>query len=639
MKFKIKELEILNLLSYKKANFTNFKNYNVLIGKNNAGKSNLYKIFKALVLNAQEGIFTESIIFNGEEQDRTEISLTLELCNKFREKLFRILYEGNYIKKVNLNLQTKEGKELRSNFHGVKWNDKDYAIKWLVDQDFFNFIKIIIEFSNKHIIIRKIDLISKKYSISQPLLKIEIDEKNNYKGSVQSLTNLAGMLDNFEDFFTHTNFKEYSEVVRYSLRDFVNRGYGELERRENPVLAMIIKDYLRSFFESIFFIPDKRRFGKDAPTSNVLETEFDFTGYSFVKYIHKLLVTDNKKWLDDLNEQLKYFFTNADEITQIVDNNDMTVLILKEKGITMKFTMENMGSGILNIVFFIASMKLLNKDKILLIEEPELFLYPGLQARIRDMFLEFSKDNQVFITTHSNKFLYDDENQCAAFSIEKVDTQTKVYNVPKKMFPELARNLEFNFTEREEESLIIEDKSFWKDFLNKAKEKNQVEPRRWDFKQTIDMWEADVNLKEKKQIEFCENIIAFANADGGVIIIGITDQPPRKIIGVEDLETKINDCTEKIMRWVRPKTDFFQIKSISIEDNEGISKTCLLLIIAQTKKAMRVQLDNGSCIYKIRLESGKQPIDLEYIEKRKEKVFQTNYRFLHFLKQSIREQL
>lgn len=625
----------MNLLSYKKANFSDIKNYNVLIGKNNAGKSNLFKIFKALVLNAQEGIFTESIVFNGEEQDRTEISLTLELCNKFREKLFRILYECNYIKKVNLNLQTKEGKELRSNFHGVKWNEKNYALKWLVDQDFFNFIKIIIEFSNKHIIIRKIDLISKKYSISQPLLKIEIDEKNNYKGFVQSLTNLAGMLDNFEDFFTHTNFKEFSEVVRFSLRDFLNRGYGELERRENPVLAIIIKDYLRSFFESIFIIPDKRRFGKDAPTSNVLETEFDFTGYSFVKYVHKLLVTDNKKWLDDLNEQLKYFFTNADEITQIVDNNDMTVLILKEKGITMKFTMENMGSGILNIAFFIASMKLLNKDKILLIEEPELFLYPGLQARIRDMFLEFSKDNQVFITTHSNKFLYDDENKCAVFSIEKVDNKTDAYNVPKKLFLELIKNLEFSFTEREEELLIIEDNTFWKEFINRAKEDDQVESRLWDFKQTLDMWEADVNLKKKKQIEFCENVISFANADGGVIIIGITNEPPRKIIGVEHKETKINDCTEKILRWIRPKIDFFHIKSITIEDNNGIPKTCLLLVIGQTKKELRVQLEDGTCLFKVRLESGKQPIELEYIEKRKEEVLQTNYRFLYLFKKYL----
>ncbi len=636
MRFKITEIEIINLLSYKKAKFADIKNYNVLIGKNNAGKSNLFKIFKALVLNAQEGIFTKSIIFNNEEQDNTEISITLELCNEFREKIFRILYEGNYLKKININMQTKEGKLLRPNLYTDKWNDKELAIKWLVNQKFYNFLKIKIKFSNKRIIVSKIEIISGKCSVPQPLLKVEIDEKNNYKGYVQTLTNLAGMLDNFEDFFTHTNFKEEGMAVNYSLQDFIKRDYSELERKVNPVLAMIIKDYFRSFFESIFVIPDKRGFGKDALTSKVLETEFDFTGYNFVKYIHKLLVTDKKPWLDNFNEQIKHFFTNVDEITQIVDSNDKTVLILKEEGVTMKFTMENMGSGILNIALFIASMKLLNRDKILLIEEPELFLYPGLQAKIRDMFLEFSIDNQVFITTHSNKFLYDDENQCAVFSIEKADNKTSVYNVPKDMFPTLVRNLEFNFTEREEELLIIEDNAFWKEFINKSKEDNQVEPKRWDFKQTLDMWEVDLNFKVKKQIEFCENVIAFANADGGVIIIGITDQPPRKIIGVEDIETKIIDCTEKIMRWIRPKIDFFQIKAVNIPREEGKIKTCLQIIIAQTKKAMRVQLDNGSCIFKVRIESGKQPINLEDLEGRKENVIQTNYRFLHFLKKFLK---
>ena len=85
------------------------------------------------------------------------------------------------------------------------------------------------------------------------ILSLELDEKNNLKGFIQSLTDLAGMLDNFKDFFTHSNFKEYSEVVRSSIKDFLMRGYNDLERGENPVLAIIIKDYLRTFFKSIFF--------------------------------------------------------------------------------------------------------------------------------------------------------------------------------------------------------------------------------------------------------------------------------------------------------------------------------------------------------------------------------------------------
>lgn len=52
MNFKLTDIRIKNFLSFKDVSFTDFKDdkiigfkdYNVLIGKNNAGKSNLFKI-------------------------------------------------------------------------------------------------------------------------------------------------------------------------------------------------------------------------------------------------------------------------------------------------------------------------------------------------------------------------------------------------------------------------------------------------------------------------------------------------------------------------------------------------------------------------------------------------------------------
>ncbi|MBA7680772.1 hypothetical protein ES703_89093 [subsurface metagenome] len=57
MELKLEKIEFFHFLSYVTAEFSNLKNYNVLIGKNNSGKSNLFKIFRMLKENYQNGFF------------------------------------------------------------------------------------------------------------------------------------------------------------------------------------------------------------------------------------------------------------------------------------------------------------------------------------------------------------------------------------------------------------------------------------------------------------------------------------------------------------------------------------------------------------------------------------------------------
>jgi len=66
---------------------------------------------------------------------------------------------------------------------------------------------------------------------------------------------------------------------------------------------------------------------------------------------------------------------------------------------------------------------------------------------------------------------------------------------------------------------------------------NRIETQLWDFKETLEMWHAKHKEKEEAEVKFGEQIAAFANTNGGVLIIGITDKPPRKVIGVQDLES------------------------------------------------------------------------------------------------------
>lgn len=62
MKFKISNIKINNFFSFKEAKFCILKDYNVLIGKNNAGKSNFFKMLNVLVRNFKSGIFLFCIL-------------------------------------------------------------------------------------------------------------------------------------------------------------------------------------------------------------------------------------------------------------------------------------------------------------------------------------------------------------------------------------------------------------------------------------------------------------------------------------------------------------------------------------------------------------------------------------------------
>lgn len=126
--------------------------------------------------------------------------------------------------------------------------------------------------------------------------------------------------------------------------------------------------------------------------------------------------------------------------------------------------------------------------------------------------------------------------------------------------------------------------------------------------------------------------ISFANSEGGLIIVGITDKE-RNIIGLNDVENKVQDIDRIISRWIKPKVDFYKIRDIIIEDNNKIPKQCIIISIAQTKKPLYVRKDNGVNIYKVRGQSGKKPSDSEDRERRKKTVFYSNYKFIKEFKE------
>jgi predicted ATP-dependent endonuclease of OLD family len=64
-----------------------------------------------------------------------------------------------------------------------------------------------------------------------------------------------------------------------------------------------------------------------------------------------------------------------------------------------------MGEGIVSIFAIVDSLYDSNSGDVIVIDEPELSLHPSLQKRVFSLIKDYSKDRQVFISTHSPYFI------------------------------------------------------------------------------------------------------------------------------------------------------------------------------------------------------------------------------------------
>lgn len=131
-----------------------------------------------------------------------------------------------------------------------------------------------------------------------------------------------------------------------------------------------------------------------------------FTGLTLYEDVKKLLLGDLKerKYIREFEEFLSREFFENKEVALIPKYN--------EKNLWIKIGDEeqcifNLGDGIQSIIILTFPLfKYRDKSLLLFIEEPELFIHPGLQRK----YIETINSNnfnrcQVFFTTHSNHFL------------------------------------------------------------------------------------------------------------------------------------------------------------------------------------------------------------------------------------------
>lgn len=626
----LRKVSINNFLSYKEVEYTNLKNYNVIIGKNSSGKSNLLKIFQFICDSYDnKKPFNKNFLYNADESENAQIILEFQFSREFRKEIFLMLFDNRVFDKT---FGFNEGK--KDYPPPNQWRDKDIAYNWFISKGYFLGLSCKLEFypySNK-LSLSKILIINE----NQKFLILTVSKENDvFIESMLNIKALANSRDRLDLIFKTSLLEKIStSSSEFNLKTQINQ-----MTNLNYFIRTLAKNLKKCFFENFFFIPEQRNFNPIMDTKNVNSVKILPNGNNLVKLLHKKTVKTKRGWLGKFNEDLRYFIDDVEELKQDLDDADNTILILKEKGLDLNLYYENMGAGILNVAHFIACLMENPNGKIICIQEPELYLHPGLERKLRDYFLDKSKLFTFFITTHSREFLSQKEPLCSTYLTKRERALTKVQNIPltNENFKLIYEDLDVDLTRIDEEKKLLSDPNFWAQIIDIVKDE-QFEAKYWDFKQTLDFWHVeDPQIKRKKKIEFVEKIASFGNTEGGAIVIGLTDEIPRKIQGISINENKLNELNKLMLNLITPPVDFTRVQPITLKNEKDEDVICVCIVIAQSSEVLGVKHDNGTIKFVLRTTTGTAPVDPQVIKDKKKNVRRTNFNFIYIIKDKLNQ--
>ncbi len=168
------------------------------------------------------------------------------------------------------------------------------------------------------------------------------------------------------------------------------------------------------------------------------------------------------------------------------------------------------------------------------------------------------------------------------------------------------RNILLDIEKLIEQRDFVNDADFWRAFIKKVTQTPKAEPLLWDCKETLTMWHVDKEPERTSaKVTFCEDVASFANARGGVLIIGVTDK--REIVGIgsgRELENKLKFAAEVLAKHLEYPREICRLRQIVVPGKDGADKVCLVVVVAAACEPVGVNDGAGRYTYPVRRETG-----------------------------------
>ena len=382
----LKTIEIRNFRSIKDEKIQFKHNCLIMLGKNEAGKSN--------VLKAIAAVFGEYIVADKDKRKKIDnekidpnqyysrgiISFSQEDINKIEEQ-FRGKFNGieniifnsginlnDFIKKVykDLIIEIKIGNDSKPNFSYLEYKESDIELRQKVFMSYGNIeLEGIAEFNLEE----EFFIILKEYYLQNPI-------KCHYWQYNDSL--LLPSLVDINDFIKNpSSFKALENIFQLCEREDINKEFANAK-------------------------------SEDGDYANLLD-----------QVSKKVTKTFQKIWKD----------FNETSIQLLPDGNQILIKISDKA----KYNCEDRSDGFkkfISILLMLSTQSRVNKiseNDLILIDEPDQSLYPTSAKFLRDELLMISKKSKVIYSTHS-QYMIDVNNLDRHIVVEKLNDITKLNN-------------------------------------------------------------------------------------------------------------------------------------------------------------------------------------------------------------------
>ena len=199
------------------------------------------------------------------------------------------------------------------------------------------------------------------------------------------------------------------------------------------------------------------------------------------------------------------------------------------------------------------------------------------------------------------------------------------------------RNILLDIEKFIEQRDFVNDDTFWRAFIEKVTRTPKAEPLLWDCKETLTMWRVDKEPERTSaKVTFCEDVASFANASGGVLVVGVTDK--REVVGIgsgHELENRLKFASDVLAKHLDYPRDIFRLRQIVVQDKDGADKVCLVVVVAQACEPVGVNDGAGRYTYPVRRETGLTRVSRDEIFGPKRHMKSDNYDFLRELYQFV----